>query len=135
MKHLWLAAFALVGSVSAWSASCPVEVTTGRISKSESGTGYKVFVALKNVSSVDVKSLEFEAIYVDKTGKRLEPATYFSDEDIKPGRTDNLEWPDVKFEEKIFAAKSPEGTEFRLTKIDLANNETITDSAACVFKF
>ncbi|HEY3704413.1 MAG TPA: hypothetical protein VGL22_05080 [Terracidiphilus sp.] len=135
MKYLWLAALALVGSVSAYSASCPVEVTTGRISKSESGTGYKVFVALKNVSGMAVKSVEFEAVYVDKTGKHLEPATYFSDEDIKPGGTDNLEWPDVQFDQKIWAAKSTEGTEFRLTRIDLDNNETIKDSAACVFKF
>ncbi|UWZ83565.1 hypothetical protein [Occallatibacter riparius] len=135
MKYLWLAALALVGSVSAWSASCPVEVTAGRITKAESGTGYKVFVSLKNVSSVAVKSVDFDAIYVDSKGKHFEPATYFSDEDIKAGASDSLEWPDVKFEEKVFAAKTPEGTEFRVTKIELANNQTITDSSECVFKF
>jgi hypothetical protein len=135
MKHLWLAAFVLAGCVSAYGASCPVEVTTGRISKSETGTGYKVFVTLKNVGSVAVKSLEFDASYVDKDGKRFEPATYFSDEDLQPGRADSLEWPDVKFDQKLFAAKAQEGTEFRVTKIHLANNETIADSAACVFKF
>jgi hypothetical protein len=134
MKYLWLAALALVGSVNAWSASCPVEATSGRISKSDSG-GFRVFVTLKNVSSVAVKSVEFDAVYVDNTGKHFEPAAYFSDEDIKPGASDNLEWADVKFEEKVFAAKTPESTEFRLTKIELADNTTIAGSSECVFKF
>jgi hypothetical protein len=135
MKYLWLAAIALVGSVSAYSASCPVEVTSGRITKSDSGKGYNVSVALKNVSSVAVKAVDFDVAYIDKAGKRLEPATYFSDEDIKPGATDTLEWPDVQFEEKIFAAKTPEGTEFRVTKIELADGQANTDLAGCVFKF
>jgi hypothetical protein len=135
MKYLCLAVLALIATVSAYSASCPVEVTSGRITKSESGTGYRVSVALKNVSSVAVKAVDFDVAYIDKAGKRLEPGTYFSDEDIKPGATDTLEWPDVQFEEKIFAAKTPEGTEFRVTKIELADGQTSADPAGCVFKF
>ena len=72
----------------------------------------------------------------DKEDKVLmKPAEGLSDDDIKAGASDSLEWPDVKFEEKMFAAKTPEGTDFRLTKIELADNQTITDSSACVFKF
>jgi hypothetical protein len=135
MKYLWLAVFALVASVGAYGAPCPVEVSYGKISKSDSGSGYQVLVILTNTSDVAVKTVNFDATYVNKAGNRLESGTYFSDENIKPGSKDSLEWSDIQFDKKNGTGKGPEGSEFHITKVVLANGQVINDPAGCVFKF
>ena len=135
MKYLWLAVFALVGSVGAYGASCPVVVTNGKISKDSSGSGYQVFVTLKNASGIAVKTVTFDATYVDKAGNLLEPGTYFSDENIKPGSEDNLEWSNIPFDRKVGTSKEPETSEFHITKVLLADGRIITNPAGCAFKF
>jgi hypothetical protein len=135
MKWLGLAVFALLASAGAYGASCPVEVTYGKISKPASGSGHQVDVTLKNASEVAVKTVLFDVIYVDGAGNRMEPGTYFSDENIKPGGKDSLQWSNISFDQKIGTGKGPEGSEFHITKVVLADGKIIDDPAECVFKF